>query len=889
MMPGRLNRLRRMTFDEGRWRASELARTFTDRIRARLGTPQWRRGDIARALAHEALDGPTRDAIGRQDWASLNDHLADRLTRRPSRCVIDPSLADSLRCEVVNRWPAAVADASARGDRILAGQYDLLGYRGLRFADWHSDPVHRRHAPRICWAEVAYLDPAVGDHKIIWELNRHQHWLQLGRAWWLTRDERYARATVDRLESWLAENPPLTGINWSSMLEIGFRTISWTMAIHMLLSESESGDPTHNETPLRESGHHLTPTRTWLVDAFIGIDRQLRHVEHHLSYYFSPNTHLTGEALALYVVGQAFPELAGSKRWVATGRRILLQEIERQILPDGGHAERSTHYQRYTLDFYLLALLTARRAADVDGARTFATVATQLAEFTRAMADDAGRLPLIGDDDGGMLWPIAGRECNDVRDSLAVAALTLGRPDLAPWGIPEEAFWIAAPEAMKRAADLEGSAPQPSVTLADTGYVVLRADAGDHAVLDAGAHGYMNGGHAHADALSLTLQLGTRPLLVDPGTSTYTMDSRLRDRMRGSFNHNTVALDDRPQSTPAGPFHWKTTATGRLHASRHNAGFDWVEAVHDGYTPIEHRRSIVRADGAGFLVVDELRPESADGGGRLKPAPTSSPLGVHSAAAHWHFDPGWMVRSEHTGRLRATHMEGDQAWLLFDAGDVSLLHGDAESGLGWFAPVYGTLVPTWTARIAQTSRLPFSMITWIGESPAGMVPSLERLDVTADPSGEAIAARVVAGDIASTYLIRPGEPATRDGRACGILDYQTNARVIHFRTRGDSLVALDLADASHALALRNGWLSVAASEPMRDLHATIANGMLHLVASEPPRELRVEGSSNIFLITARDWSRSPSSPLFRFGAPFALDEVRPERCEEIWPLRESSW
>ena len=94
-------------------------------------------------------------------------------------------------------------------------------------------------------------------------------------------------------------------------------------------------------------------------------------------------------------------------------------------MPDGGHAERSTHYQRYTLDFYLLALMTARRAGDVDAARAFAGAATRLADFTRVIADDEGRLPLIGDDDGGMLWPLAGRECNDVRDSLAVAAVAL--------------------------------------------------------------------------------------------------------------------------------------------------------------------------------------------------------------------------------------------------------------------------------------------------------------------------------------------------------------------------------------------------------------------------------------------------------------------------------
>jgi len=863
MISGRLNRVRRMTFEEGRWRARELARTAGDRVRFTFGTPRWRRP---------------------HDWSVANA-VIERLSRHQSRCVIDPSMADTVRQQILARFPSAAADAAARADSILGGNYDLLGYRGLKFStspnrtdiDWHFDPVHHRGAPRVCWADVPYLDPAIGDHKIIWELNRHQHWLQLGRAWWLTGESAYASAIVDQMESWLEANPPLTGINWSSMLEIGFRTISWTAAIHFLVSGGR----------WQVAGGSEELAAGWLVDMLAGIDRQLTHVEHHLSYYFSPNTHLTGEALALYVVGHAFPELAASERWVATGRRILLQEIDRQILADGGHAERSTHYQRYTLDFYLLALLTARRAADVDAARTFASAAMRLADFTRLIADDEGRIPLIGDDDGGMLWPISGRECSDVRDSLAVAAVALDRPDLAPWGIPEEAFWIAAPEAMEFAADLERPAPRRtrSTTLADTGYVVMRDAQAGHAVFDTGAHGYMNGGHAHADALSLTLTIGKRPFLVDPGTSTYTMDPALRDRMRGSLNHNTVSIDGRPQSTPAGPFHWKTTAAGRLQASRHNAGFDWVEAVHDGYAPIEHRRSIVRADAAGWLVVDELLPTAAL-------AATDQRRSVHSAAAHWHFHPGWMLRADTKGRLRASHVEGDEAWLLFDAGEVTLLHGHHESGLGWFAPVYGTLVPTWTARITRTRRLPFSMVTWVGDTRPGYTPSLERIVVSADSAGEAIAARVTSGDGASVYLVRPGDTSARDSRACGILEYQTNARVVHFRTRGDTLIALDLVDATHALALRDGWMSVAASEPVRDLHATLVDGVLELAASEPPRQLRLQGSGIIglralhlngrscppsppdrpdtLLISGSDWA---SPPLVHLGAPFALDTV----------------
>ena len=64
--------------------------------------------------------------------------------------------------------------------------------------------------------------PAIGDHKIIWELNRHQHWLALGRAYALTGDARYYRGS-SRAGELAAANPPLMGINWASMLELAFR------------------------------------------------------------------------------------------------------------------------------------------------------------------------------------------------------------------------------------------------------------------------------------------------------------------------------------------------------------------------------------------------------------------------------------------------------------------------------------------------------------------------------------------------------------------------------------------------------------------------------------------------------------------------------------------
>jgi len=761
----RLNRLRQLTAAELRWRAGDAWRTAVERAAARVRPPAWDRRGLLTVLAPDVLDPGLRAAIEANRWSDVHAALAARIAARPSRYVLDPASAADLRGAILAEWPGAASDAAAHADRMLAGRYDLLGYRDLPFRDanarldWHFDPVHDRRAPRAFYADVPYLDPAVGDHKVIWEFNRLQHWMRYGRAYWLTGNATYAAAVVSELESWLASNPPLVGINWASMLEAGFRSLSWVWSLHCLLREQGVG--------IRDQEDTEGAPRAWLVDLLMGLDRHLAHIERHLSYYFSPNTHLTGEALALYVAGTALPELAGSRRWIDTGRRILLTEIDRQIHADGGHVERSTHYQRYTLDFYLLAYLTARHSRDAEAEQAFGDAARRLAEFTRTVADDSGRLPLIGDDDGGMAWPLAGRACSDVRDSLALAAAVFDRADLAPWGTTEETLWIAGPDTPRhRGTEGKTRSSQPqrlgvSCLLAETGYFVARDGHGGHAVLDVGRHGYMNAGHAHADALALTLTIDGRPLLIDPGTSTYTTNPALRDRMRSSTSHNTVTLDGRSQSIPSGPFHWRTQSHARIHALDRARGLDWILASHDGYGPDGHVRGVLRTEEDGWLIVDGI-------GG----------AGHHTAALTWHFDPAWQVSRQTDQALRAVHQDGTVIWLLHDGQTTSLHEGDDESGLGWYAPVYGTLIRTCTARITRAGVAPFSVLTWIG--PSETVPSLSRIEGRAGDA-PVMTARVDHDGRSSTFVIRPGHTAEvrtgpafahlKDGELmCGVSD-----------------------------------------------------------------------------------------------------------------------
>ena len=221
-------------------------------------------------------------------------------------------------------------------------------------------------------------------------------------------------------------------------------------------------DRSHGSGRLTSSPAIRDDETPWLVDLVVALDRQLMQIERNLSYYFSPNTHLLGEALALYVCGRALPWLAAAARYERIGRRVLLNEIARQIAADGGHRERSTHYHRYTLDFYLLARRDRPHHRRSGGGARSKTRPARLGFAARLLADDRGLLPHIGDDDGGSTWPLAGRAVDDIRDSLAVASVLTAQPDLRIGPMPEEACWLLAhPRALAGRRSDHSRPPEP--------------------------------------------------------------------------------------------------------------------------------------------------------------------------------------------------------------------------------------------------------------------------------------------------------------------------------------------------------------------------------------------------------------------------------------------
>src|SRR5207248_733894 len=129
-----------------------------------------------------------------------------------------------------------------------------------------------------------------------------------------------------------------------------------------------------------------------------GLYRHGVYLEQNLSVYFSPNTHLLGEAVALHALGILFPVFPRARKWTQTGDEIVREQMEFQVRQDGSHFEQSSYYHLYALDMFMFHYVLS------GGSPAFSERLLAMAKYLCALMGPSGRLPGIGDDDGGRFF-----------------------------------------------------------------------------------------------------------------------------------------------------------------------------------------------------------------------------------------------------------------------------------------------------------------------------------------------------------------------------------------------------------------------------------------------------------------------------------------------------
>lgn len=616
---------------------------------------------------------------------------------------LDPGTAAMVRAQL----PGHVDDLARRAQRAAAGRFDLLGYGDLSFGrpiDWQWDVIADRRTPIAHWSRLDPLDEAVvGDHKVPWELSRLQWLITLAQAWRVTADERFAVGALQAYDEWETANPHGMGLNWASSLEVAVRVMSWCWMLALL-------------------GDSRVLTERWRGRLAGSIASHAAHVERYLSYYFSPNTHLTGEALGLLYAGTVV-DCRQSARWRAVGTSILETEAERQILPDGVYVEQATAYHRYTAEIYLQFLLLTSAAGHQVPSRVVTRVA-RLIDALLVLCRPDGSLPGIGDADGGTLLPQARRTADDCRGVFSLAAAVFGRSDYA-WaagGLAPEVLWLLGSDGAERVAALTPRPPdrRPSTLLPDGGYVVMReswARDAHQLVFDVGPLGCpASGAHGHADLLSVQASPFGEPCLVDPGTGEYVDRRGWRSWFRRTAAHSALRVDGLDQAAAAGPFSWRDPRPAAALATwRSGDDGDYADGRHQCFRTnagvVLHRRRVRSLPGIGWLVLDEL-----------------AGTGRHEVEVRWQFAPihvrssgAAIIATLASGRALTLVPVSAHQWYL------RVPRGGASPPEGWYSPAYGVRVPAPQAIYSESLAVParFATLLLASQTPPAEAPPVD--------------------------------------------------------------------------------------------------------------------------------------------------------------------
>ena len=130
--------------------------------------------------------------------------------------VKDEGLWATYRAQFGHKIPRLMEDV----ETICRHEFNLLGsgayYWGTPI-DWHLDPVSGYRWSKKFFFDLKRTEISTNgqDIKVPWELSRMQHLPTLGKAYRLTKDERYAQEIVGQLSHWLHDNPCPYGVNWT--------------------------------------------------------------------------------------------------------------------------------------------------------------------------------------------------------------------------------------------------------------------------------------------------------------------------------------------------------------------------------------------------------------------------------------------------------------------------------------------------------------------------------------------------------------------------------------------------------------------------------------------------------------------------------------------------
>lgn len=309
------------------------------------------------------------------------------------------------------------------------------------------------------------------------------------------------------LSDWIDNNPIGYGNGWEPY-PISLRVVNWIFFYSAYQ-------------------HHFENDADFQNKFVNSLYQQVVYLTHFMEFHILAN-HLFENVKSLLIAGLFFQE----KKWVDRGWQLFENELNEQILPDGGHYERSPMYH----SIILLGILdVVNIAVSIKQHHSGFSLSNEaIADLTNTTSKMMHWLQYMSHPDGDIAL-------------FSDSALNIAPK---PQQIAEYYHAITGKTAINHPTKLP-------VFFEDSGYAIVKFP-DYYFAIDGGELGVRyQPGHTHCDLFSYEYSYQSQRFIVDSGVGNY-QESALRQKARSVFSHNSVVVNGMEQAEI-----WKVFRVGR--------------------------------------------------------------------------------------------------------------------------------------------------------------------------------------------------------------------------------------------------------------------------------------------------------------------------------------
>ena len=276
--------------------------------------------------------------------------------------------------------------------------------------------------------------------------------------------------------------------------------------------------------------------------------KHVKYLKSNIEYHILGN-HLLENAFALIFSGYYFHD----KSLYNKGKEILFSELDEQILNDGGHFELSTMYHQIIL-YRLLDLIALINYNNWRGDNLI----SYLKKITSKMLSWLNNI--IYDD---MTFPMI----NDAADNICPS--------------PKNIFDYSK----------KLKIPFKNIKLSESGFRKWRLGKAEILIDISSIKSSYIPAHSHADTFNFELIYDNKPIIIDPGVSTYE-NTKSRNNERSTMFHNTININSKSSSEIWSSFRIADRANVNVLKDENSK----IVVSHDGYKKLKcvHKRTFTK-------------------------------------------------------------------------------------------------------------------------------------------------------------------------------------------------------------------------------------------------------------------------------------------------------